>query len=151
MPKGYGIQSPEKGMLSWAEVTERLAAARNYWVSTTRPDGRPHVMSVWGVWIDGTFFFGTDGTSRKARNLAKNAAIAVHLESGDDVVILEGTAREMTHDSELVTAIDAAYQVKYGMRLSDCPGVPFVCAVEPRVAFAWREKDYPSSATRWLL
>ena len=33
---------------------------------------------------------------RKGRNLAENPNVAVHLESGDDVVILEGVAEVVT-------------------------------------------------------
>ena len=50
--EGYGLSESEEGMLSWGWAVERLVAARNYWVSTTRPDGRPHAMPVWGVWLD---------------------------------------------------------------------------------------------------
>src|SRR5918994_540182 len=39
---GYGIPSHSRGMISWDHVQERMAEARNYWVATVRPDGRPH-------------------------------------------------------------------------------------------------------------
>lgn len=69
--------------------------ARNYWVVTTRSDGKPHSVPVWSIWLDETFYFGTDRRSRKGRNLATNPGLVVHLESGDDVVILEGVAEEV--------------------------------------------------------
>ena len=50
--KGYGIPESEEGMLRWNWAAERLEQARNYWVSTSRPDGRPHAMPVWGIWLD---------------------------------------------------------------------------------------------------
>jgi len=59
-------------------------------------DGLPHAVPVWGVWVDGALYFGTDRRSRKARNLATNQGAVVHLESGDDAVILEGFAEEIT-------------------------------------------------------
>lgn len=74
--------------------------------------------------------------------------MVVNLESGDDVVIVEGVARIVTDESE-ISAIDALYAEKYQMRLANAPGEPFICAIEPRVVFAWHEKDYPRSATRW--
>jgi hypothetical protein len=48
---GYGIAGPEEGsgLLHWSWAAERLAAARNYWVATVWPHGRPHVMPVWGM------------------------------------------------------------------------------------------------------
>ncbi len=67
---GYGIHLGGEGMLPWSHVSERMSAARNYWIGTTRPDGRPHATPVWGVWVDETFYFGTGERSRKGRNLA---------------------------------------------------------------------------------
>lgn len=149
MPKGYAISTENQGLLTWGEVRERLSKSRNYWVSTTRPDGRPHVMPVWGLWSNGAFYFSTDRTSRKARNLAANPAVVVHLESGNEVTIVEGVAREVTQPSAL-NSIDKAYQAKYGMGMSGPPGaVVVICSVQPRTVFAWRERDFPKSATRW--
>jgi Pyridoxamine 5'-phosphate oxidase len=98
---GYGIRPDGEGLLPWSFVDERMANARNYWVATTRPDGRPHATPVSGVWIDGSFYFGTGPGSRKARNLAKNQHLVVHLESGDEVVILEGVAEEVADPASL--------------------------------------------------
>ncbi len=71
---GYGIADANSGsgLLPWNWAVERLQKARNYWISTTRPDGRPHAMPVWGVWYDNQFYFSTGRESRKARNLAVN-------------------------------------------------------------------------------
>ena len=88
----YGISADADGLLPWQHVSEQMAAARNYWIGTVRPDGRPHATPVWGVWVDETFYFGMGPRSVKARNLAANPALVVHLESGDDVVVLEGVA-----------------------------------------------------------
>src|SRR5213078_895996 len=65
---GYGILDADsgKGLLPWTWATERLAKARNYWVSTSRPDGNPHLMPVWGIWLDDAFCFSTGTKSRKA-------------------------------------------------------------------------------------
>ena len=89
---GYGVPQSTQGMLPWSFARERLERARNYWVCTVRPDGRPHAAPVWGVWAKNALYFETARTSQKARNLAANPAIVVHLESGDEVVIIEGTA-----------------------------------------------------------
>jgi hypothetical protein len=69
---GYGISDDAEGMLPWSWAVERLTAGRNYWVATTSPDGRPHAMPVWGVWLDDGLWFGTSGRSRKGRNLARD-------------------------------------------------------------------------------
>jgi pyridoxine/pyridoxamine 5'-phosphate oxidase len=105
--KGYGIPADRKGMLEWKRVSQQLVESRNYWIATTRPDGRPHTVPVWGVWLDGALHFGTDRRSRKARNLATNQGTVIHLESGDDAVILEGVAEEIA-DPSIIARIDAA-------------------------------------------
>src|SRR5260370_7898007 len=68
---GYGIVGAEHGtgLLHWSWAAERLTAARNYWVVSTWPDGRPHTMPVWGAWDDSTLWFTSATGSRKARNL----------------------------------------------------------------------------------
>ena len=40
--------------MSWAEVAERLAAARTYWLGTTTVSGAPHAAPVWGAVTGGT-------------------------------------------------------------------------------------------------
>jgi len=142
---GYGIPKSKKGLLAWNFVDERLAKARNYWVCTTRPDGRPHARAVWGVWVEGAVCFGGGAETRWARNLARNPALVVHLESGDEVVILEGTAEQISDPKHaLVARIQEAYQAKY-----KTPHPPPFWVLRPRVAFAWSK--FPKNATRWVL
>src|SRR5207247_1918364 len=68
---GYGIAGPTEGsgLLHWSWAAERLTAARNYWVATVWPDGRPHIMPVWGMWDDSTLWFTSSAGPRKGRNL----------------------------------------------------------------------------------
>lgn len=146
---GYGIAVEAEGMLPWAWAEAQLAAARNYWICTTRPDGRPHAAPVWGVWLDGAVHFGSGARSAKARNLAANPNVVVHLESGDDVVILEGVAEVLRADAEPArfAGVADAYGAKYpGFRPDGAD--PFY-VVRPQLAFAWEEKSYPKSATRF--
>ncbi len=137
----YGISDRPDGMLDWQWALERLGASRNYWISTTRDDGRPHAMPVWGVVVDGELWFGTKPDSVKGRNLERTGQLVAHTESGDETVILEGTGdiREVPP-----TVLDA-YEAKYGLRLQ----IEHLYAVAPNRAFAWREEDYPVSATRF--
>jgi PPOX class probable F420-dependent enzyme len=150
MAAGYGIHARRDGLLPWSEVGERMEQSRSYWVCSVRPDGRPHAMPVWAVWIDETLWFSTGQESVKARNLAANPAVVVHLESGDDAVIFEGTAERVAEpDRALFKRIAEAYDAKYDHR----PGYPGPgetwYALRATKVFAWHERDYPRSATRW--
>ncbi len=140
---GYGIPTSRKGMLPWSHAHERLERSRHYWVSTTSADGRPHAVPVWGVWVDGAVCFGGGPDTRWSRNLRANPKVAVHLEKGDDVVILEGDiARVEAPDDPLVARVQDAYNKKYKM-----PHPPPFWVLRPGVAFVW-DKDL-RSATRF--
>src|SRR5881296_1956739 len=94
---GYGLPKSKKGLLPWKWADDRLRKSRQYWIATTRPDGRPHVMIIWALWLDGMLYFSTGKESRKARNLAANPNVVVHVESpSGEIVILEGRAEEMS-------------------------------------------------------
>lgn len=145
---GYGIKSDTTDLQSWSRFEERAAVSRNYWIATVGDDGRPHVMPVWGLWLDGRVYFSTDPSSRKGRNLRARPDVVVHLESGDDVVIIEGVAEAVTDAMTLARFADA-YDAKYQFRPE--PGNPAhgVYSVRPRRGFSWLEKNFPGTATRW--
>ena len=142
----YGIPTDADGLLPWSFVEETLAGERNYWVTTVRPDGRPHARPTWGVWVDGTFHCGGGERTRWVRNLATNPAIVVHTESAESVVVVEGRAErvdEGTDPDGRLERLDDAYEAKYGVRHG-----PPIFAVHPERVLAW--SDYPTDATRWL-
>ena len=140
--RDYGISGEAEGMLTWEWAVERLARARNYWVCTVSRDGRPHAMPVWGLWFGGAVVFGTNPASQKGRNLERDPRVVVHLESGEEAVILEGAVAPAPADDRVLDA----YEEKYRMRPAMGPGW---YALVPERAYAWREWDYPSSATRF--
>jgi hypothetical protein len=151
MAEGYGIAPATEGkLLPWQWVEAQMTVSRNCWVGTVDADGRPHITPVWGMWFEGAFYFGTDAKSRKASNLTGNTNIAVHLESGDEAVILEGSAEKVT-DHDFLNRFADAYKVKYEFRpdLTDDTTVTYILAL--RVAFAWMEASFPQTATRWVL
>lgn len=153
MSTGYGIatEPPDPESTRWEDVRRKLVESRNYWICTTRRDGRPHAMPVWGLWLDDALYFGTDPKSQKARNLWHNPAIVVHLESGDDVVIVQGEAGWI-RDADLLRRINDAYEQKYDFRpIEDESAVDEGSWVEvrPRSVQTWLETDFPSTAVRW--
>jgi general stress protein 26 len=148
MPPGYGIASGSEGLLPWSWPEERLVASRNYWIVSATDEGRPHAMPVWGLWLDGAVWFSSDPASRKARNIAGRPEIVVHLESGDEVVIVKGRAEEVAERSEL-EPFARGYEEKYGIRMDLDHPLGLTYRVRPRAVLAWREQDFPTTATRW--
>ena len=153
LPKGYGVPESDDGMVPWSWAVEQLQAARNYWFCTTRPDGRPHAVPAWAVWVDGALYFDGSPETRRARNLAQRPALTVHLESGDQVVILEGEAGEAGRpDPALAARLVAAFVQKYGASHGYRPSPDQwdeggLWVMRPRVAFGWTE--FPKALTRW--
>ena len=89
-PLMFGAPAPPGELLPWSWAHQRLETAHTYWIATTRPYGRPHCRPVWGVWLADGFWFSTGSLAR--HNLATNPQITVHLDSGTEVVIVEGVA-----------------------------------------------------------
>lgn len=146
--EGYGIADDGEGMLPFSWVEDQLAAAHNYWVCSTRADGRPHAMPVWGLWIDGAVWFSTDPASLKARNLAARPEVVVHLESGDEVVVVEGVVSRVG-EAELPARFVDLYEEKYSHRIDTSDPAFGFYRVPPDRVLAWQESDFPRSATRF--
>lgn len=146
-PSSYPFGSNEAPLLPWSHVMERLQKARYYWLATARPDGRPHVTPVWGVWVDEALYFDGSPFTRWARNLDANPALSVHLDNGDDVVILEGVAEDLTTEAELGVRIVEAWDGKYG-RLHPDPAGDGIRRLRPRTARAWSSESL-QDGTRW--
>ena len=140
----YGIAEEPEGMVDWAWADERLAASRNYWIVTADADGRPRSAPVWGLWFEDAVVFGTSPASRKARNLARDPRVVINLESGDEVVILEGEVAPVETTEEIAAAFAAKYDWKPEVGERDG-----WFQLGPRTAYAWLEADYPKSATRF--
>jgi len=144
-PADYGINAVPGEKLPWERVEGWLVASRNYWICTTRPDGRPHAKPVWGVWLDEAVLWSTDDSSVSGRNLAANPAVVVHLESGDETAILEGEVAFESAPDVIARFVDA-YDAKYDLR----PELDRAYALRPRTCLSWTEADYPATATRWV-
>jgi len=154
MPDGYGLPSSTDGMLAWTDVEARLVNATSYWLTTVRPDGRPHVVPRWGVWLDGRFWYDGAPTTVHVQNLTTNPACSLNLESGTEAVIVEGESRPAQAPAEGLGARIAAAFVKYH-DLGYSPaadawageGGGGLRVLIPRRALAWFA--FPTDATRF--
>jgi PPOX class probable F420-dependent enzyme len=143
----YGI-SAEVPDVSWEEVAQKLEASRNYWVASTRANGRPHAVPVWGLWLDGDLLFSTGRGSVTGRNVAHDPRVSVHLESGDDVVIIEGTVAEVAEADVLERWVEA-YDAKYAFRPDPSEAGNVTYRVVAQRAYTWLERDFLNSVARW--
>jgi uncharacterized pyridoxamine 5'-phosphate oxidase family protein len=151
---GYGLQKGTKGLLRWKWAEERLQRSRQYWIATTRPDGRPHVMVVWALWLKGSLYFSTGATSRKAQNLAINPRCTMCTQNAAEAVILEGvveTERQVDRIREFIPLYEKKYRWKLGEMADNLLSLRDpLFRFQPKVAFGFWEKKFAPSATRWL-
>jgi hypothetical protein len=148
---GYGIVGPEEGggLLPWSWALERLHASHDYWMATVWPDGRPHVMPVWGVWAEDALWFSSGGQSRKARNLAGNPHAVATTDNPLDPVIVEGVVDFITSPEGIgafTVAVNEKYRTDYTVEFfSDNACL----RLTPTSVFALSEADFTGSPTRW--
>lgn len=155
MPDGYGVPDSDDGLLTWPAVEERLVASHQYWMATTRPDGRPHVVPRWGVWLDGGLYYDGAPTTIHVRNLHANHACSLHLEDGWRAVVVEGTASPAEPPGlDLGARIAAAMGAKYGEKgytpsadTWEGEAAGGLVRFTPAKAMAWF--DFPSDVTRF--
>jgi Pyridoxamine 5'-phosphate oxidase len=147
----------------WTTGRDQLAQTHRYWLSTVRVDGRPHVMPLFGVWLEDALYFTANAETRKARNLAANPRCAIAASSEELDLIVEGEAARVRDDATLRRVADA-YRAKYDWPLTvradgsfDAPyGAPSAgpspyepYRFTPRVAFGLGMAE-PFGATRWV-
>lgn len=102
---------------SWSEVRSRLDDSQFYWLATVRPNGRPHVVPVLGVWLDEGLHFVAGPDSRKARNLADNLYATVTVDSDDLHLVVEGATAKV-QDLLQLEALAEEFLVKYGWQVT---------------------------------
>jgi hypothetical protein len=149
---GYGLPSGDKGLLPWTWAEQRLRKSHNYWITTVKPDGSPHTMVVWGLWLDGRLLFSTGSKSRKARNLSENANCVICTEHADEAVIVEGAAEvaDLAARRRLLTVYKRKYKFDMSSMKEDILSMKEpVFAVRPRVVFGLWEKQFIGKTTRW--
>jgi hypothetical protein len=150
---GYGILPADEGsgLLPWAEAVRRLTVSHDYWCATVRPDGRAHVMPVWGVWLGDRLWFSSGGRSRKTLNLAADPRCTLTSDDARDPVVLDGVAERVTDQDRIaafVAAVNAKYSSDVSIEFMD-PAVNASFAVHPVQVFAISGADFSGSPTRW--
>jgi len=156
------FSSADAAPTQWATGRRELRDAEIYWLTTIRPEGRPHVTPLLGIWLDGASYICTGATERKAKNLAQNPHCILTTGcnglDGLDLVV-EGEATRVSNRAELASIADT-FEVKYGAHFTAPEGTWFglgdsirrdevaVYRIAPSTAFGFG-KGAVFSQTRW--
>ena len=120
----------------------------------TAPGGPPHAVPVWGAVVDDVLHVFTSRDTKKARNVAQEPRVALHLPDAENVLLVDGRLRDVGRPED-VPDVTAAFAAKYAGPADRAylpgvdPTVDVVYALEPSRALAWRLADFENSQRRW--
>lgn len=108
---------------SLLRVHELLANARVIWLSSVRPDGRPHVVPTWFDWDGEAITVFTRPEAQKARNIRNRPSVMVAIGTAEpafDVELIEGEARviDPENGSSPTVLPSTRFATKYGAVLA---------------------------------
>jgi hypothetical protein len=147
--------------LAWSRALKQLEAnSGTYWLATTNPDGRPHVVAIGALWIDGKIYFTSGTRTRKGRNLAARRDCVFSISLPDIDVVIEGAAIRITDRPTLMrlakryadqgwpaTVSGDAFIAEYSAPSAGPP--PWnLYVLRPSTAFGVATAE-PHGATRW--
>ena len=148
---GYGTLGPDEGtgLLPWAWAEARIAQSHDYWLATAWPDGRPHVMPVWGVWLDEALWVSASGASRKAKNIDRDPRCTATTDDARNPLVVEGLAHRVVDEggiARFTAAVNAKYESDYSIEFFTSNAC---IRITPVRAFGLAEDDFTGSPTRW--
>jgi len=146
IPPEYGNPTQR---LEWTDVERKLESASAYWIASTRPDGRPHVIPRDGMWIDGGLYYGGSPATVHHRNITHNPLVAVHIGDGQEAIIVEGAVEIEKPTEEMAERLSEESFAKYPQygRLDPSVYIEGVSVLRPRRVLAWT--SFTESATRF--
>ncbi|MGA7271334.1 MAG: pyridoxamine 5'-phosphate oxidase family protein [Acidimicrobiia bacterium] len=145
IPDGYGISSDPHGLLTWDVVDGVMTSCDLYWVATTSPEGRPHLIPIHAAYADQRVYLSGDPDTRWYRNLSARPRIEVGAASGNLQVMFRGRAELITPDESTFAAISANISSKYDWEAPHGP----TWQVTPSVVIAFDVADFANSPTRF--
>lgn len=123
---GYGTPP-----IPWTKVRERLEQGLSQapgsggpdrhtcWLATVRPDGRPHVMPLGILWVDGAWYFNAGAATRKAQNLAHDPHCVLTVATHEFDLVVEGQAVRLTDPARVGRIAEAFRAQGWPARVSE--------------------------------
>jgi hypothetical protein len=160
----------EESEIPWSRAVDQLdkleprggSRGPTCWLTTTRPDGRPHVAGVVGLWADESLYFVSGPQTMKARNIAREPRCSFAMSLSDLDLVLDGTASRVT-DAQTLNRIAQAFAargwplevegevVKASFWAPSAPPPPWHLHVFKPTAALGVGTASPGGATRWRI
>ncbi len=77
------------------------------WLTTSNPDGSPHVMPVGVIGVDGTWYLNSGPGTRKSRNITRDPRCVISVATRPFDLVVEGRAERVVDAAELQAVADA--------------------------------------------
>jgi hypothetical protein len=146
LPPEYG--TPAK-TLAWADVEARLEAATQMWLTTVRPDRRPHSVPIDVLWLEREAWFGGSAETVKHRNLLADGRATLHLPDAAAAVVVEGGCDLIVPEGEAVDRLIAASEKKYGYAPPADAYAGGVWRLQPSKVMAWTSLSVDATRFRF--
>lgn len=149
--------------IPWSRAPDQLqddSIRKTTWLTTVRPDGRPHVAGVGALWLDGKFYIASGEGTRKSRNPAANPNCVISVTLADLDLVVEGIATWVSDGATLQRLAERFVTQGWPTRVegdaltapysAPSAGPPpwYLYAVTPLTAFGVATAE-PFGATRW--
>lgn len=122
------LDAGDTRVITWSRVRDLLTAPSppdepgGYfpsYLSTVRPDGRPHTTGIGVRWYAGDLYFLSGASARKSRNLAANPASTIAAQVAGLDIVFEGTAAPSDDPATLAAVGDLIRQSGWPVELAD--------------------------------
>ncbi len=145
LPEGYGISAEADGLLAWNIVDQALTSCDIYWVATTSPGGKSHLIPIHAAYAHQRVYLSGDPATRWYRNLTARPEVEIGAAAGDVQVMFRGLAQLITPGESTFASISANIASKYDW---EAPLAPH-WEVTPSVVIAFDIADFANSPARF--
>lgn len=132
----------------WRAIEARLGREMTIWLATVRHDGRPHLVPLWFIWLEGKIYLATGSDTQKFINMYHNQNVALSLPDTTSPILMEGEAHVANRTT--VEAIADYFYNKYEWDFRyDTTTSWRLIEITPHKILAWGD-GYEAEGTRVL-
>jgi nitroimidazol reductase NimA-like FMN-containing flavoprotein (pyridoxamine 5'-phosphate oxidase superfamily) len=128
-----------------SEILRRFAASDCSWLTTVRPDSRPHAAPIWHVWSNGRAYIVTKPTAVKVGNIGHNPHVVITHPDPHSAIIIDGLARIVQNKEQVLRPL---FKEKYDWDILTDVEYNTIIEIMPTKVLAWGEEG-AAQRRRW--